>query len=484
MTTQSTLTSESAGQPSKVKMPRLPLGELGFKYVPAVPVDAGALGDTLVKLTGRLKQREQPLQGLSRIFTIGGSTARAYNFLFGTEAVDEKQAAAHESLRGSLSREPSEIVRILVEALKEPPEERTPGGVRDGDDLTTKALDDPKQWSMSWTTLPEVFASALPQLDEWAATVDVTQPDKATAAFFPTIARYGLSFNLILLKKVQDLRGGNLAGSLRYGLDPGVRYRGESRLVVRHRSTDLRDAATANGRRCSAIHAEHRHRAGAGPGDQGVDARARPRRRRKQRTESLQPSGLDHGLRLGVRPPGGQGVCHRLRRLARSRLSMAHRYRGHGNDDVRQSLREPSGPQAARAAVEFCHSLRQCAAPDLELGGPSYFDRERPTIRGADGSLRQDAPILRRRSDDHAGATLHRRVRLHRPRAMGPVLQRRPAVEHLERDRPLRQHCVDRAFATDREVQRDGELQNWIGDSTRRIAATSVGSRSWIREMP
>ena len=204
MATQTTVVSESAGQPSKVKMPQLPLGELGFKYVPAVPVDVGGLGDTLVKLAVRLKQREQPLQGLSRTFTIGGSTARAYNFLFGPEAAVEKQLAAHESLRGALSRDPSALVRILVGALNQQPEEATPGGVRGGDDLTALALDDPKQWSMSWTTLPEVFTSALPHLDEWAATVDVTQPDKATDAFFPTIARYGLAFNLILPKKVRD----------------------------------------------------------------------------------------------------------------------------------------------------------------------------------------------------------------------------------------------------------------------------------------
>ena len=77
MATQTTVVSESAGQMSNVKMPRLPLGELGFKYIPAVPVDAGGVGDTLVKLAVRLKQREQPLQGLSRTFTIGASTARA-----------------------------------------------------------------------------------------------------------------------------------------------------------------------------------------------------------------------------------------------------------------------------------------------------------------------------------------------------------------------------------------------------------------------
>jgi hypothetical protein len=208
MATQTTVVSESAGQMSNVKMPRLPLGELGFKYIPAVPVDAGALGDTLVKLTFRLKQREQPLQGLSRTFTIGASTARAYNFLFGTEDADAKQAASHHELLGSLSRDSSEIVRILVGALKQLPTEPAHGGVRGGDDLTALALDDPKQWSMSWTTLPEVYMSALSQLDEWAATVDVTQPDKATEAFFPMMARYGLAFNLILPKKVRDLEVG------------------------------------------------------------------------------------------------------------------------------------------------------------------------------------------------------------------------------------------------------------------------------------
>ena len=115
------------------------------------------------------------------------------------------QTCALPILLGSLSRDPSEIVRILVGALETPPVEPASKGVRGGEDLTALALDDPKQWSMGWTTMPEVFTSALPQLDEWAATVDVTQPEKATEAFFPTIARYGTAFNLILPKKVRDL---------------------------------------------------------------------------------------------------------------------------------------------------------------------------------------------------------------------------------------------------------------------------------------
>ena len=83
-----------------VTTPQLPLRTLGFKNVPAVPVGIPGMVDTLLKLGVRTKQYEQALQGLSKTFTIGGSTAPAYTFLFGREAADTKAAAAHERLRG------------------------------------------------------------------------------------------------------------------------------------------------------------------------------------------------------------------------------------------------------------------------------------------------------------------------------------------------------------------------------------------------
>jgi hypothetical protein len=71
MATQTAAESESGEQPLRVKMPQLPLGDMRFKYIPAVPVDTGGLADTLSKLVARVKQREQPLQGLARTFTFG-----------------------------------------------------------------------------------------------------------------------------------------------------------------------------------------------------------------------------------------------------------------------------------------------------------------------------------------------------------------------------------------------------------------------------
>jgi hypothetical protein len=107
MATQTAAESESGGQPSGIKLPQLPLRELGLKYVPAVPVDIVGMLDTVFKLGVRVKQREQALQGLSKTLTIGGSTARAHDFLFGGEAAGAQQAAVLERLRGLMTRNPS-----------------------------------------------------------------------------------------------------------------------------------------------------------------------------------------------------------------------------------------------------------------------------------------------------------------------------------------------------------------------------------------
>src|SRR6185369_736848 len=134
--TQTGVVRASAAQASGTRMPQLPVRELGFRHVPAIPVDIGGLADTLSRLVARVKQREQPLQGLSRTFTIGASTARAYNFLFGRGASDAKAAEAHEDLRAFLSRDQSEIIRGVVGNLKVQNEEQALNSVGGGDPLT------------------------------------------------------------------------------------------------------------------------------------------------------------------------------------------------------------------------------------------------------------------------------------------------------------------------------------------------------------
>src|SRR5262245_22399443 len=84
----------------ETKLPQLALRQAGFENVPAIPVDVLGMVDTLIKLGTKLKQRQQALEGLSRTFTIGGTTARAYTFLYGREGAEAPAAAALERLSG------------------------------------------------------------------------------------------------------------------------------------------------------------------------------------------------------------------------------------------------------------------------------------------------------------------------------------------------------------------------------------------------
>src|SRR5262245_14069325 len=137
--------TESGGQSST--MLQLPLRELGLKHMPAIPVDVHGMADTVSRLALRVKQREQALEGLSKVFTIGGTTARAYNFLYGSGAADKKAEAARAASRAFLTGDPSEIVSALIRRLKPQNDELAVISVGGGEDLTKLALDDPKQWS-------------------------------------------------------------------------------------------------------------------------------------------------------------------------------------------------------------------------------------------------------------------------------------------------------------------------------------------------
>jgi hypothetical protein len=161
MTTQMAAGSTSAAQLSGIKIPQLPLREHGLTNVPAVPLDILGMLDTLLKLGVKVKQREQALQGLSKMFTIGGSTAPAYAFLYGREAADTKAATALDRVRAFLNRNPLGLLSGLVDKIKAQDEELVLRAAKTGgDDLTTRSLDDPKQWSMGWTTFPDVYSWA------------------------------------------------------------------------------------------------------------------------------------------------------------------------------------------------------------------------------------------------------------------------------------------------------------------------------------
>ena len=189
----------AAGQSVGSGISQLPLRST-FPNLPAVPLDLLGSLETLEKLEVRSEQVMQAKQGLTRKFTINGVRQRAYAFLF----------------EGSTPAAQSDEWRGLKQALQEDPE-RVPGDLNDGLGRRTDApgstealsLERPKQFSISWTTFPNVFRSGRPHLSAWAASLN--DADAATRQFWPMIAQHGFGYNLIVPERVtragaRDLR--------------------------------------------------------------------------------------------------------------------------------------------------------------------------------------------------------------------------------------------------------------------------------------
>jgi hypothetical protein len=165
---------------------QLPLREMGFEHCPAIPYWADSYGDpdlkhvlaTLSKLNIRGQEGlGTAYRGLSTIYTIDGQTHDAYEFLY-----DEPRPGSDN----------------------DPPKETTPP--------TRLTLDDPREFTLSWTTYKNVYEDSQDLVEAFAGTL--TDHDVATRSFWPTIASFGLPYNLLVLAKVNAKRAAELEQEL------------------------------------------------------------------------------------------------------------------------------------------------------------------------------------------------------------------------------------------------------------------------------
>lgn len=186
-------------------IPHLPLRLLGLENVPAVPFDLVDTIETLARLGLREEQARQAKQGFSNVYRIGGYENTGYAYLFGAGPIgtaDERaQLAAKLQGGGRLGMlgEAAMLAQVIEElradhqaALRALPEAVEP--------ITALSLESPDQFSLSWTTFPPVYRDAQPQFPAWQASLE--DPDTASRLFWPTIAEYGLAYNLLFLAKV------------------------------------------------------------------------------------------------------------------------------------------------------------------------------------------------------------------------------------------------------------------------------------------
>ena len=179
------------------KIYHLPLYKLGYKDIPAYPVEFSSWIGTLSRLSGRDRETKQAKHGLSNTYTIRGHTASAYEFLFSDQIIEEKEAAKQELIQGIDNNIPAAVSMLHSEilgsnvSLERPKKEAL---------LNTLALDDPEQFSLSLTTFDNIYKEAEPLLNEW--TKSLVDTEEANRQFWPMIASHGLVYNLLIIEKI------------------------------------------------------------------------------------------------------------------------------------------------------------------------------------------------------------------------------------------------------------------------------------------
>jgi hypothetical protein len=128
---------------------------------------------------------------LNRKFTIDGSTRTGYAFLFGgsTPALSSSQ----QQLGQELVQHPDQVTAFVNRSLRSQPPPAAVNG-------RAPSLERPEQFSMSWTTFPDVYGAGLPSLRTWSSSL--TDADAATRQFWPMIAQHGYGYNLIIPERV------------------------------------------------------------------------------------------------------------------------------------------------------------------------------------------------------------------------------------------------------------------------------------------
>ena len=184
---------------------KLPLFDLGYKDMPAVPFQLEEIPKTLVQLGLRTTATTQAKWGMSNEYTIGDYTANGYSFLYGrgsnAESTNEQNRL---NLKAALETS-NPLAELNLSNLKNRMNTHSHSEAKSNEDpITDLFLTDPRQFTLSWTTFNDVYKNAQPQLADMAGAL--TDVATANRTFWPTIANYGFAYNLLVLEKVDATR--------------------------------------------------------------------------------------------------------------------------------------------------------------------------------------------------------------------------------------------------------------------------------------
>jgi len=181
-----------------------------FKNLPLIPLPKfEEIQDTLNKLLDRTNQTIPAIEGLNNKYTLNGKTATGTEFLFGS---------SHPELgfKGLLEITETKFYEKLLSLFMNKDEHE-----KLSESLTGQSLESPEQWSISWTNYADVYSRSKKYLDKFASTLENRQ--SANSEFWPTIAKYGLGYNLLILQKVKQDKLSEIQSIFQNALDEDLK---------------------------------------------------------------------------------------------------------------------------------------------------------------------------------------------------------------------------------------------------------------------
>ena len=162
-----------------------------------MPIAIAEIIESVPRLLKRLLEEQPAKDGLDTTYTIAGETETGREFLFG-EGLGDRLEDALADIHQSLHADPTRVINNFYKEFLD--RDASFDDSHDDARLTALALETPEQWAISWTSYQNVYGDAQPRLTEWAATM--TDVDAAEKQFWPTFARYGVGYNLLILQKL------------------------------------------------------------------------------------------------------------------------------------------------------------------------------------------------------------------------------------------------------------------------------------------
>lgn len=219
---------------------KLPLRELGYPNMPAVPFQLKEIPGTLIRLSLRSNAVTQAKWAMSNTYQIGNYSANGYTFQYGRDNTPPVQAEAdRQALKADLERSVEEVELTPPKVKSRLNDYKHPVTASAVDPITLLSLTEPEQFSLSWTTFNGVYDQAKELLPGMAGTM--TDAEIANRAFWPTIANHSFAYNLLILVKVDNEKAADYKKALGAAWTPQLEKLLDDQLLY---AIDLRNFAS------------------------------------------------------------------------------------------------------------------------------------------------------------------------------------------------------------------------------------------------